>query len=111
MPESELSRKAVAADYQIVKNAASRLGTLSADGRPMVLFEQFPDTSSPSWKDLDYWVPSPVKNGDPVYSQGVRIGTFRGDLNGKWYILTFPLSELPSTVAENLKAMEGTWLP
>jgi hypothetical protein len=75
------------------------------DGRPLV---------SRKWGEAIIWQPSPMRNGDPVYCQGVQVGTIRGtpppegppvhrDAHGlptwDWYIEAVPVKDMPAELA------------
>jgi hypothetical protein len=71
------------------------------DRRPLVPFEYNSD------EELKLWVPTPLREGDPVYCCGVIVGTFHGDNNkpsGSWLNIA-PTEELPPKLAEKYRRM------
>ena len=50
-------------------------------------------------------VPETMVDGDPVYEDGFRVGTFHGDRNrpGGWYVELRPTREMPSELAEKYR--------
>jgi hypothetical protein len=68
----------------------------SEDGRPFA-----PDGAA----DPVLWWPSPPKDGDPVYCEGARVGTFRGRRGepGGWYVETVPTNDLPPGLAARVR--------
>jgi len=67
------------------------------DGRPYIT----EDTN-----DWGFFMPDPVRAGDTVFCQGVRIGTVLGDTSVQcgWWIDVLPTGELPAELARRLLA-------
>jgi hypothetical protein len=77
---------------------SARSPVATADGRP---YRADGDAAD----ELALWLPESPRDGDAVYCQGVRIGTFHGDYSkpGEWYVETLPTEELPPGLAERLQ--------
>ena len=89
---SILSARLRDSDVETTRVATAPIAT--ADGRPFVCIMQ----------KTQLWFPDPPREGDPVYHNGERVGTFHGDYGepGEWYIVTDPINDLLAATIKDI---------
>lgn len=71
------------------------------DGRKFVRFDNEPD------EEIALWLPSPARDGDPLYCCGVQVGRFGGEegVPGGSYVQTVETAKMPPKLAAHFRAM------